>query len=106
VPAKLWRAKESGVWGVQPNEGYKIELTEEMLFENARQRNVRDLQGLADASGGELRQLEELKERAQSENSSDEDQEPPAIIKMPHVDQPLKKAKEVIEASIAKKAAA
>ena len=40
------KTKESGVWGVQPNEGYAIELSEADVFENIRRRSVRDLMGL------------------------------------------------------------
>lgn len=39
-------AKQTKKWGVQPNEGFEIELTEESVFQNIRQRNIRDLHGL------------------------------------------------------------
>ncbi len=39
-------AQKSGVWGVQPNEGMEIELSEEMIFENRRRRSLLDLRGL------------------------------------------------------------
>lgn len=107
-------AKKTGVWGVQPNEGCKIELTEEMLFENARQRNIRDLRGLVRAAGGEI--PDRLKDNpnddqktdetiiADPENQSTADQ--PATLLMPHVDQPLQKAIEIIESAMVKQAAA
>ena len=39
-------SQETKKWGVQPDEGFLVELTEEEIFENIRQRNARDLQGL------------------------------------------------------------
>lgn len=111
-------AKKTGVWGVQPNDGCKIEMTEEMLFENARQRNIRDLQGLVRAAGGEIdvptdapKQVEELKDKDakpsdSSETNDDSAADQPATLKMPHVDQPLQKAIEIIESAMVKKAAA
>ena len=39
-------AKETKVWGIQPNEGFAIEMTEEEVFRNVRERNRRDLEGL------------------------------------------------------------
>ena len=35
-------ASQSGVWGVLPGQEHAVELTEEELFENARQRNMKD----------------------------------------------------------------
>ncbi len=39
-------SKETQKWGVQPDENFLIELTKDEVFENIRQRNARDLQGL------------------------------------------------------------
>jgi carboxyl-terminal processing protease len=39
-------AKQTGRWGVEPDPGLAIELTEEMIFDIRRQRNRRDLEGL------------------------------------------------------------
>ena len=39
-------SKQTKVWGVQPDPGFEIEMVEEELFENMRQRNLRDLRGL------------------------------------------------------------
>ena len=102
-------AKETGVWGVQPNEGGQIEITEEILFENARQRNLRDLQGLMNASiGGDSQSVRNADETGgQPEESSTElEADKPATIKIPHVDLPLKKAIEIIESAMARKSAA
>jgi carboxyl-terminal processing protease len=33
-------------WGVEPNEGAAVQLSEEQVFELFRQRNLRDLEGL------------------------------------------------------------
>ncbi len=39
-------AKQTKVWGIQPDPGFEIEIEEEEVFENMRQRNLRDLRGL------------------------------------------------------------
>ena len=36
----------SDAWGVIPNPDYQLEMSEEQVFEDARQRSMRDLQGL------------------------------------------------------------
>ncbi len=68
-------ASESGIWGVQPAPDGFVELDEEALFENARQRNQRDLQGLI----GTVDQVEEV-----------DSQEP-------YVDLPLQRAIDLIQ---------
>ena len=42
-------AKESGDWGVDPNEGLEIELTDEIIFLNRKRRSFLDLRGLIEA---------------------------------------------------------
>ncbi|MCH2182362.1 MAG: S41 family peptidase [Mariniblastus sp.] len=69
-------AAESGVWGVVPEPRYIVELTEEEVFENARQRNRRDLQGLVRPVG----------------DTSDPSDDGPA-----HVDRPLQEAVRMID---------
>lgn len=39
-------AKESGNWGVSPNENMSLDLTEEEIFDNRRRRSLQDLRGL------------------------------------------------------------
>ena len=75
-------ALETGVWGVNPAEENRIELTKEVLFENARQRNQRDLQGLVGAPELQAEDLEG---------------------EQPHVDQPLQRAIDVIQEELQNK---
>ena len=44
-------AKQTKVWGIQPDPGFEIEIEEEEVFENMRQRNLRDLRGLLTRRG-------------------------------------------------------
>ena len=39
-------AKKTMVWGVRPNEGFAIKMSEEEVFDNLRHRSIRDLEGL------------------------------------------------------------
>ena len=75
-------ASDSGIWGVLPGQQYAVELTEEELFENARQRNMRDLQGLIGPA-----------EEGDSEEGKTE----------PHVDLPLQRAIQVIQQELGEK---
>jgi len=74
-------AAESGVWGVVPKPHYlkrrdfALEMSEEEVFENARQRNRRDLQGLLGVTETEV---------ADEESSQ------------PYIDRPLQEAVRVI----------
>ncbi|MFK7766968.1 MAG: S41 family peptidase [Mariniblastus sp.] len=58
-------AKKTKIWGVQANQGYAIEMTENEVFENVRQRNLRDLQGLVAPEDVEM--ITNLREQAQRE---------------------------------------
>ena len=69
-------ARKSGDWGVKPDEGMALELTEEKIFKNRQLRSFHDLRGLLDA--------EELSNR-------DEDK----ILEI--VDEPLQKAIEFLK---------
>lgn len=40
------KAIESGHWGVKPDDGFEIELTDEAVFQNRRRRSFMDLRGL------------------------------------------------------------
>ncbi len=53
------------VWGVQPDAGFEIKLTEEDLFNNLRYRNIRDLEGLI--AGGHEQALAALKRMRREE---------------------------------------
>ena len=76
-------AVESGVWGVNPEQEDRVELTEEALFENARQRNRRDLQGLVgEGAAGEIEGGE---------------------VDKPHVDKPLQRSLELMKQELGNK---
>ena len=75
-------ASESGIWGVLPGQEQAVELTEEELFENARQRNMKDLQGLI----------------GPAKSGADEE-----VETEPHVDLPLQRAIEVIQQELGEK---
>ncbi len=75
-------ASQSGVWGVLPGQEHAVELTEEELFENARQRNMKDLQGLI----------------GPAKSGADEE-----VEVEPHVDLPLQRAIEVIQQELGEK---
>ena len=58
-------AKKTKIWGVQANEGFAIDMTDEEFFENTRQRNLRDLQALVTPKEAEM--ITTLREQAQAE---------------------------------------
>ncbi len=98
---------ESGVWGVQPNPGMEIDLTEEELFQNIRWRNERDLAGLT--NGKSLRfNSDESQDAPSPDNEKNSDSQATADEKptAPHVDRPLQKAKEYLQALLKKKISA
>jgi carboxyl-terminal processing protease len=76
-------AVESGIWGVQPNAGFAIELTEETVFDNMRDRNRRDLEGLNDG-------------QAASDEPESSNQEV-GQAQTPYVDAPLERAIEYLK---------
>lgn len=109
-------AVETKLWGVQPDEGFEIQLDEEEVFENIRQRNVRDLQGLLTPKESqvisELRGSEVTNEEEDADESGSRDARPsedqeidsaepnessgPANSK-PHIDRPLQRAIEHLQ---------
>lgn len=46
IDRRVAEKRKLAEWGVQPNEGATVELTETQVFELFRQRNLRDLEGL------------------------------------------------------------
>jgi carboxyl-terminal processing protease len=105
-------AKATKKWGVQPNEGFAIELSEEAIFENVRQRNESDLQGLltpeeaqvvsemraVDIDGEEgaiTPQTESSKDDGENATTNDESLDP--TDNAPHVDAPLQRAIEYLQ---------
>lgn len=46
--------KESKAWGVHPDPGFKVEITEKDILNVMRDRNIRDLEGLIGTENSEL----------------------------------------------------
>jgi len=114
-------AIQTQVWGVQPDEGFAIEISDEELIENLRQRNSMDFGGLVpepkdkptvEGSPEEPQNTESTdgESKDKSEASDSDAIEKPAVdaatLKVPHIDRPLKKAIEYIQSRSKKKAAA
>jgi carboxyl-terminal processing protease len=76
-------AKKSGEWGVHPDPGLEVTQSEEMVFKNLQQRNIRDLRGLLKS------------------NSIDDPNEDAT-----HVDMPLQRAIDFIQKQLQNRVAA
>lgn len=92
-------AKKNGRWGVQPDPGFEVKLTDEIIFENARQRNIRDLGGLVQGTDGDT--TNDIGEADNPENN-----DLPPTVNKPHVDEPLKKAIEYLQKQLGNRVAA
>ena len=109
-------SKQTQVWGIQPDPGFEIEVAEEEVFENMRQRNRRDLRGLLTDEESEMisrirvyepptdpdtsEDSEKLtKEPAtdQATKNKDSQNQKEATPKGPHVDKALQRAIEYFE---------
>ncbi|MDB4370823.1 S41 family peptidase [Mariniblastus sp.] len=94
-------AKETEVWGVQPDEGWKIELSEEDIFKNSRVRYVRELKGLLTPEQLEMvQEISQLNmEALEAKLKEEEGAGPPAETEMvvPYVDRPLERAIEFMK---------
>ena len=55
-------AQKSGIWGVHPSADLEIELSEEQIFQNRRQRSLLDLRGLVPIDALRERDSDELLE--------------------------------------------
>jgi carboxyl-terminal processing protease len=102
-------AIETNSWGVQPD--LTVELTNDDIFNNARQRNLRDLEGLVPKEHREkLDELQHLRfhfkdssdasaETPSPDETTDVDDEPFQIQRSdePQIDRPLEKAIEYFE---------
>ena len=107
-------AQKTGVWGVQPDAGFVIEMSDEELIENLRQRSSLDMAGLVpnakDKPSGTNEDDQEAKDdesgTVPSDDPAAEDDSPGPDLKVPHVDRPLQKAIEFIQSREAKKLAA
>lgn len=62
-------AKSTKIWGVQPDAGFAVKLTEEDLFDDLRSRNIRDLEGLIPVENREM--LAAIKRMQRQINQSD-----------------------------------
>lgn len=99
-------AKESGVWGVQPNNGLEVQLTEEDVFENIRYRSFKDLEGL-NPTGAKmwLKNVEEAISSSKPELNvvtpdaeTDETQPDDGEFNVEtHIDAPLQRAREYLK---------
>lgn len=101
-------SKETKIWGVQPNEGFAIELTEDEVFANIRNRNIRDLQGLVTERESELiSNMRNFETPADSDTPDQQetpvaDDGPEGESRSPHVDLPLQRAIEYFELQFSK----
>jgi carboxyl-terminal processing protease len=92
--------KETKIWGVQPDEGWEIELTEEDIFKNSRSRYVRELRGLLTPEQAKMVQeisllnMQAVEARLNSENPTEL---PDGDSLAPHVDRPLQRAIEFMQ---------
>ena len=81
-------AKSTKIWGVQPDAGFAIELTEEDLFDDLRSRNIRDLEGLIPPENGEM--LAAIKRMQMQINRSNAEENSDSLAPLPD-DSMLKK---------------
>ncbi len=65
-------SKQTNVWGVQPDNGFAIELDKSDVFENMRQRSIRDLRGLLTDQESEM--INQLRVYQPPEESDDGDE--------------------------------
>ncbi|MEM7457403.1 MAG: S41 family peptidase [Planctomycetota bacterium] len=110
-------AKRTGVWGIQPETGLEVALTTEMVFENIRQRNLRDLAGLNpdiydsadrlftlpddDENTGPESETESTTGPEPDDDPEDETSENPQAPADRHIDLPLEKAREYLKSHLA-----
>lgn len=97
-------AKESQVWGVHPDPGFEVEQTDEDVFDNIRERSLRELRGLLSAD--EAAMVADIRSRenqipTEDTESSDSSEVPPegpsedspeGDSVNPTVDRPLQRA--------------
>jgi carboxyl-terminal processing protease len=105
-------SKETKIWGVQPDEGFAIQQTDEDVFANIRARNLRDLTGLVTPEEAEkiteLRSDEPLDQPSdpsdpEHDSSNPDDPkngdqvQPQEDPEQPHVDLPMQRAIEYFQ---------
>jgi carboxyl-terminal processing protease len=93
-------AKKSGVWGVQPNPGFEIDLTDEIIFEIARQRNQRDVRGFVQAANEKNGQADDGVEPDENRGQM------PSTNQTPLIDQTLQRAIKYLETQLQNRDAA
>lgn len=110
-------AKASKVWGVQPDEGYKIEMTVEDLLRNLKARNARDVEGLMSGKEELLSETRGSGQNGSNANGPEPDEsvaadageDSPEVsdAEENHIDMPMQKAIEYLKTqqAIAAKAA-
>ncbi len=101
-------AKQTKVWGVQPNRGFSIVMTEEEVFDNLRHRSIRDLEGLMPpGNSATLNALKKIRLQpaapAPDETPVPDDDNEANVTEIieddgPHVDRPLQRAIEYFQA--------
>lgn len=63
-------SKRSKIWGVQPNDGFAIEMTGDDVLRNLKERSARDIEGLASGADELLSQIRDAQENAPDESNS------------------------------------
>ncbi len=115
-------SQKTKIWGVQPDQGYEIKMTEEEVFDNLRFRSIRDLEGLLPPEENEtFDAIKKLRLQAGNGMSSDENETPadqgpipddPTDRDVPapqmdgaeiHVDRPLEKAIEYFKSVLSER---
>ena len=101
-------AQEEKDWGVQPDAGFAIEMSDEELILNLQQRDSRNLSGLvpeakdksSEKNGSEQASDSDASKGSSSADSATDDSNDDSSspdLKVPHVDRPLQRAIEFIQ---------
>ena len=105
-------SQKSKVWGVQPSQGFAIEMSDDEIIENIKHRQQRTslgIGGLVPETEDDQTKDETPSELNQTESSEAEVEEvkteEKSSLKVPHVDRPLEKAIEFILSQVSKKLA-
>lgn len=108
-------AVETGDWGIQPNNGFEIELSETDVYDNIRHRSFRDLSGLnpegAEAWLEQSTRIANEARKSASETASETDAEAIESQELdgeavPHIDRPLERARQYLKSLVNKAIAA
>ena len=111
-------AKKSGVWGIQPNEGMTVEMSDDEIYANMRWRSYRDLEGLNPKGAKMWLQNVEEAISTDADPESEDTPEPEENDEMDatpkadsfdvetHIDAPLQRAREYFKSILNKAIAA